>query len=71
MTTAILFGVSCGLLYIAVTFWIQARRLRALCRRCAEHMSDEHHTGLKDPKTNAALIGECEREGWTNGGKER
>lgn len=68
MTTAILFGVSCGLLYIAVTFWIQARRLRALCRRCALYLCTQW---TDDDSPNRLLREECEREGWTNGGKER
>ena len=71
MTTAILSGVSCGLAYLLAVTLLRLRRLRSLCRRCAEHMSNEHRIDLLDPETNAALIAECERAGWANGGKER
>ncbi len=72
MTTAILFGVSCGMLTFGLGLELcELWRLRALCRRCAEHLSNEHRIDLLDPETNAVLIAECERAGWTNGGKER
>ena len=72
MTTAILFGVSCGLLTFELGMeYRELLRLRALCRRCAEHMSNEHRVDLLDPETNATLIAECERAGWDEKGKER
>lgn len=70
-TEAILFGVSCSLLYVAVTFWIQMRHLRAMVRRVAEHLGNECHVGIKNIDTHRALWAECEREGWDEKGGER
>lgn len=55
-------------------WWFQlmeTKRLRGICRRVAEHLSNEHHIGLKDPATNAELIAELESAGWTENGEER
>lgn len=55
-------------------WWVQlveTKHLRDLCRRCAEHLGNECHTGIKDIETHRALTAECERAGWDEGGKER
>lgn len=46
-------------------------KLRDLCRRVAEHLGNENHTGIRDLKTHGELWEECERAGWDEGGKER
>lgn len=71
MSVAILFGLSCGLAYLVATLWLRLRRMRALCRRVAEHLGSECHTGIQDIDTHRELLAECERSGWGQGGKER
>lgn len=49
----------------------ELKRLRALCRRAADHLNAECHDGIRDIETHRALAAELERAGWDEKGKER
>lgn len=49
----------------------ELKDVRDICRRCAGHLNNECHTGIKDIETHRELAAELERAGWTKGGKER
>jgi hypothetical protein len=76
MTAAsLIIGTLTGALYFVTTLWLRRRRevrhLRGLCRRCADHLDNEHRCTLQDPERNAELIGELARAGWDGKRRER